>query len=581
MSHDITRLRPPTIDSLDRVTSALAAHGCELRGGKAKCPAHEDRNPSLSVSHRDGQVLLYCHAGCSIADVVAALGLAMADLFDERRERRPLEVARPVYHVYHDEDGAPVARKVRRGRGDSKVMTWQRPEGDRWVSGLNGFKPPLYRLPELIAAPERFARPGEIGVVWLVEGELDADRLASMGEVATSPPDGASKDAAKPKWSAAYNRFFAGLDVIIVADNDPCGYAHARAARAGIEPFARSVVIWKSPLPREKADVSDHLDAGLTLDDLIDLPDDPPDRPPDFAEVIDLPRPAPTYTPVDWADLLSGEEPETDWLIEPVIERGTLNSMWGKPGSNKSLVALLDFAVKVADSGLHVAYFDDENRKHGDIDVRVRSAGLTAERLANVHLFSYAGLPPLDTEPGGRELLSLARDWSASLVILDTTARYVSGEEDAADTWHRLYRFTLAPLKAAGVTVLRLDHPGKDPSKGQRGSSAKTGDVDTIWHLTADPAGLELTLTNDKCRSGAVQQGHVIKIRKHLDPTRFEWDDWQAAKDAEILAAHRISADASKRAVREALPAGVLMGDRRILAAQRYRKEHGGEPEGA
>jgi hypothetical protein len=49
----------------------------------AKCPAHEDRSPSLSVREtEDGRVLLHCFAGCANGDVLAALGLRMSDLFD-------------------------------------------------------------------------------------------------------------------------------------------------------------------------------------------------------------------------------------------------------------------------------------------------------------------------------------------------------------------------------------------------------------------------------------------------------------------------------------------------------------------
>src|SRR5215467_14030309 len=50
-------------------------------GWMALCPAHDDRNPSLAVSWKDGRILLHCHAGCSPESVVAALRLRMADLF--------------------------------------------------------------------------------------------------------------------------------------------------------------------------------------------------------------------------------------------------------------------------------------------------------------------------------------------------------------------------------------------------------------------------------------------------------------------------------------------------------------------
>src|SRR5262245_44736835 len=42
-------------------------------GGTARCPAHRDRNPSLSVTNADGKVLVHCHAGCEQKAVVAAL----------------------------------------------------------------------------------------------------------------------------------------------------------------------------------------------------------------------------------------------------------------------------------------------------------------------------------------------------------------------------------------------------------------------------------------------------------------------------------------------------------------------------
>lgn len=65
---------------LDKVKAAGAGKW------KACCPAHDDRDPSLSIREADdGKVLLHCWAGCFTADVLAAIGLAARDLFPEDR----------------------------------------------------------------------------------------------------------------------------------------------------------------------------------------------------------------------------------------------------------------------------------------------------------------------------------------------------------------------------------------------------------------------------------------------------------------------------------------------------------------
>ena len=69
---------------------------------KARCPAHKDRRPSLSIREGDdGRVLLYCFAGCGAIDVLDALGLDWSDLYPERLDtypptRGPRRVAPPI-----------------------------------------------------------------------------------------------------------------------------------------------------------------------------------------------------------------------------------------------------------------------------------------------------------------------------------------------------------------------------------------------------------------------------------------------------------------------------------------------------
>ena len=55
------------------------------RGGgqySACCPAHEDKNPSLSIRETDDRLLLHCFAGCHSTEIVAAVGFSLADLFN-------------------------------------------------------------------------------------------------------------------------------------------------------------------------------------------------------------------------------------------------------------------------------------------------------------------------------------------------------------------------------------------------------------------------------------------------------------------------------------------------------------------
>lgn len=55
---------------------------------QARCPAHNDRNASLSVCERSGKLLIHCHAGCTAQEVVGAMGLSMRDLYTKPIERR-------------------------------------------------------------------------------------------------------------------------------------------------------------------------------------------------------------------------------------------------------------------------------------------------------------------------------------------------------------------------------------------------------------------------------------------------------------------------------------------------------------
>src|SRR5512134_1655899 len=74
----------------ERVIAELELRDLKVRylghgRAEAQCPAHADRHPSLSITSADDKVLMCCHAGCEIDDVLAAIGLEKRDLFEENR----------------------------------------------------------------------------------------------------------------------------------------------------------------------------------------------------------------------------------------------------------------------------------------------------------------------------------------------------------------------------------------------------------------------------------------------------------------------------------------------------------------
>lgn len=76
------------MSAVDAVLDRLRERGFAVRGSapqwSARCPAHDDRTPSLRVAAgRDGRAVLWCHAGCPTPVVLDALGLSWDALFDQ------------------------------------------------------------------------------------------------------------------------------------------------------------------------------------------------------------------------------------------------------------------------------------------------------------------------------------------------------------------------------------------------------------------------------------------------------------------------------------------------------------------
>ncbi len=234
------------------------------RGYVARCPAHDDRHASLSVKDgEDDRILVYCHAGCQVTEIVGAMSLKMADLYPHQplcSEHRVEPSSRPrivATFDYVDEHGGLLYQVV---RYVPKRFLIRRPDGNGdWIWNLDDTRPVLYRLPEVIEA----VKTGK--TIWLPEGEKHVDRLCELGLSATTSSLGAGK------WRDEYAEWLQGAKVVLLPDNDEPGRSHMEEiAHILLKARARVKVVWLPDLP-PKGDVLDWLAAGGTVEQLVGL----------------------------------------------------------------------------------------------------------------------------------------------------------------------------------------------------------------------------------------------------------------------------------------------------------------------
>ena len=253
-----------------------------------------------------------------------------------------------------------------------------------------------------------------------------------------------------------------------------------------------------------------------------------------FDAVLAQQQPAGDYqlpTPlIDWQQAYSGDTDQARWLSEPLIPDGGAVAMFAKGGTGKSLLAL--WIAAGLSTGLtltgpakpeDVLYLDYEMTQN-DVVNRLYDMGYTdPDELSRLHYASLPTLPPLDTMAGGQAVLDMARHVGAAVVIVDTFGRAVDGEENGADTVRAWYRWTGQPLKAAGIAFMRIDHAGKDKTKGQRGSSAKNDDVDIVWELSTGGRG-SFTLKATKRRSQWIPDTVALTQTEDNGVLAYRWD---------------------------------------------------------
>ena len=216
----------------------------------ARCPAHNDRNPSLSIKRaQSGNVLLHCYAGCTADAIVGALGLTLRDLMADSqnsvtkppfrpstkkvlststRPKKVFPTAEDVIASYAKQYGIGHSRKWAYVDGHYEIIRWtvrfDLPTGQKmtppvsltkdrsgWIAGEMPEPRVLYALPDI----------GDAGLVFICEGEKATEALREQGYCATTSPGGCGA-AHKADWTP-----LAGKQCVVWPDNDQPGQHYA------------------------------------------------------------------------------------------------------------------------------------------------------------------------------------------------------------------------------------------------------------------------------------------------------------------------------------------------------------------
>ena len=228
---------------------------------QCRCPAHDDNHASLTITKGRKCTLFYCHAGCSVDEILGAVGLEKKDTFYdveprspnwqafvEGREKRKIEA---VYN-YVSINGAYAFTKIRL---DGKKIIYGKLQNDRFTYGLGhdvGRKSYKAIYGSLQAINKAIA---ENKPIFIPEGEKDVDTLTKRGYTAFTY--GGVND-----WQSDFATLVQGAEVFVLADNDEPGKRVAETIQNDIRAVAKGSKIIVPMPDTPKADVTDYFSTG-------------------------------------------------------------------------------------------------------------------------------------------------------------------------------------------------------------------------------------------------------------------------------------------------------------------------------
>jgi RecA-family ATPase len=355
-------------------------------------------------------------------------------------------------------------------KGEKKFVQLHRdPDNNEWLNGAGPVKV-VYRWPDLVARPD--------ADVYFTEGEKDADRLTELGLLATT--------VAGQNWSSAAAEALRDRNVHVLEDNDEDGRSNSEAAAEALAGIAKSVRIVRLPGLKHKGDVSDWLDAGHTVE-----------------EVVEVASSAPTLALIplfNLSKLDSAPVPQQEWSVEDRIPIGHTSLFTGEGAAGKSLIQLqLSVAHVLGKEWLGVtprqgpALFvdaeDDEKVIHKRLaDILHHYNALFANVHKNLHIASLSGMDSvlgvlsrksgkIEPTPLYNRLLEMVGDLKPVMTGIASAANVFAGNEIDRSQVQQFVALLTRLAKLANGSLVLISHPSLAGISTDSGISGSTQ-----WH---------------------------------------------------------------------------------------------------
>lgn len=457
----------------------------------------------------------------------------------------PRSASPAAVYDYVDEAGEILFQVVRK---PGHKFTQRQPNGaGGWKYKVRGVRQVPYRLPELLARTD--------DLVFVVEGEKDADNMHAMGLLATCNAGGAGK------WRGHHSEFLRGRDVVILPDNDADGRKHAEQVSESLEGIARSVRVLELPGLAHKGDVSDWLAAGGTAEALVAM-----------VESIqpDANTAPPSLVHVDISDIMGAKLPPPGFVFETIIPRRVVTLLGGHGGLGKSMLGLTlcahaacgrswgPFNVDPTPTA-YVSLEDEADVVRYRLRRIIEAYELPADEVigalpvfdgtdaeaALVTEVSEAGTRRLSRTPMLEKMTEAVA--GAGLVMVDNASDAFDGDENNRRQVRTFVRYLAQIARANDAGMVLLAHIDKNAARN--GGRGNTYSGSTAWHnsarsrlaLVEDEGALELL--HEKAQFGPVAEPlplvrgpHGVLTPGASDPhAREAASDLVARADAEAV----------------------------------------------